>query len=124
MNLSVPAYADPVFQSDFLSPPDYGEETYIGTGRLQGLCAPVTGGGSGIRCAAVIAYAQEGASVAINYLPEEQPDAEALAKFLFAEGHMLELIPGDLMNETFCSYLAEGAASRLGGLDILVGNAS
>ena len=84
----------------------------------------ITGGDSGIERAIVIAYLREGASVAINYLLEGELDAEDLAEFVSGEGFALERIPGDLTNQTFCSYLVKEAARRMGGLDILVGNAA
>jgi NAD(P)-dependent dehydrogenase (short-subunit alcohol dehydrogenase family) len=90
---------------------------------LQGLRALITGGDSGIGRAAVIAYLREGAQVAINYLPGEEVDAQDLADFVAEEGFTIERIPGDLTNETFCDFLPGEAARRLGGLDILVGNA-
>lgn len=124
MNLSLPSEAYPVLQTFFTTPPDCGEGSYVGTGRLRGLRALITGGDSGIGRAVVIAYLREGASVAINYLPEEEPDAQDLADFVEAEGLALERIPGDLTNETFCSFLVEEAARSMGGLDILVGNAA
>lgn len=75
--------------------------------------------------ATAIAFAREGATVTINYLPEEEPDAEDLAQFLAAEfpdRHLIR-IPGDLLNETFCTELVHEAADRMGGLDIVVNNA-
>lgn len=124
MNLSLPAPTYPVLQTDFTVPPDCGEESYRGTGRLRGLRALITGGDSGIGRAAVIAYLREGAQVAINYLPGEEPDAQDLADFVEQEGFSIERIPGDLVNETFCAHLVQEAARRLGGLDILIGNAA
>lgn len=116
-----PAY--PVLQKDFENPPDCGEKSYKGRGRLQGLKALITGGDSGIGRAIVIAFVREGAKVAINYLPEEEPDAEELATFLKRGGHSIERIPGDLRSEEFCAELVKQAARRLGGLDILINNA-
>jgi NAD(P)-dependent dehydrogenase (short-subunit alcohol dehydrogenase family) len=124
MNLSLPPQTYPVLQTDFTVPPDCGEDNYRGTGRLQGLRALITGGDSGIGRAVVIAYLREGARVAINYLPDEEADAQDLADFVAQEDFSIERIPGDLTNETFCGYLIEEAASRLGGLDILIGNAA
>lgn len=123
MALELPPPGWPILQTDFSTPPDCGEDSYVGTGKLQGLNVLVTGGDSGIGRAAVIAFAREGANVAINYLPEEEPDAQDLANVLIEENLALERIPGDLSNETFCGWLVEEAADRLGGLDILVGNA-
>lgn len=103
--------------------PDCGEKSYQGTGRLKGRHALVTGGDSGIGRAVVIAYVREGASVAINYLPEEETDAQALADLLAQEGHRIVQIPGNLLNETFCTDLIRQANSSLGGLDLIVNNA-
>ncbi|KAI1085327.1 oxidoreductase [Whalleya microplaca] len=113
----------PVLQTSMEIRPDSGEETYKGTGRLQGLNVLITGGDSGIGRAVVIAFLREGANVAINYHPDEESDAQDLADFLGREGLTFERIPGDLLNETFCAYLVHEAANRLSGLDILVSNA-
>lgn len=85
----------------------------------------ITGGDSGIGRAVVIAYMREGAHVAINYLPEEEEDAEDLASFLAEEfpNRPLIRLPGNLLNETFCTELVHEAADLLGGLDIVVNNA-
>ncbi|KAM7187451.1 hypothetical protein V8F20_010976 [Naviculisporaceae sp. PSN 640] len=105
-------------------PIDSGEESYIGTGRLKGRKALITGGDSGIGRAVAIAYAREGADVTINYLPEEQPDADEVQALVEAEeGVRFFAIPGDLRNETFCTDLIHQAHSAMGGLDILVSNA-
>jgi NAD(P)-dependent dehydrogenase (short-subunit alcohol dehydrogenase family) len=123
MTLELPPFAEPVLQTSFRFPPDCGESSYNGTGRLEGLRALITGGDSGIGRAITIAYAREGAQVAINYLPEEEPDAQALVDYLHGEGLTIERIPGNLLNETFCSELVGDAADRLGGLDILINHA-
>jgi NAD(P)-dependent dehydrogenase (short-subunit alcohol dehydrogenase family) len=99
--------------------PDHGEETYRGSGRLEGRKALVTGADSGIGRAAAIAYAREGADVALSYLPEEQIDAEEVAKYIIEAGRKAVLIPGDISNEDFCKRLVEKARSELGGLDVL-----
>ncbi|OTB12321.1 hypothetical protein K445DRAFT_378760 [Daldinia sp. EC12] len=124
LTLSPPAQGFPILQRDFEVPPDCGETTYVGRGRLQGLNALITGGDSGIGRSVVIAFLREGANVAINYLPEEEPDVDDLADFLQGEGLSFERIPGDLLNETFCTELVHEAAHRLGGLDIMVQNAA
>ncbi|MBF7143876.1 MULTISPECIES: SDR family oxidoreductase [Pseudomonas] len=99
--------------------PDHGEATYRGTGRLQGRKALVTGGDSGIGRAAALAYAREGASVAINYLPEEEPDAQELVALIEREGGTIVTLPGDLKDEAFCKQLVADAHAALGGLDIV-----
>ncbi|PLR74735.1 SDR family oxidoreductase [Bacillus sp. UMB0728] len=110
----------PGVQNEMKDPqPDCGEKSYKGTGRLKGRKALVTGGDSGIGRAAAIAYAREGADVAINYLPEEQKDAEEVKELIEAEGRKAVLIPGDLSNESFCRDMVGQAQSELGGLDVL-----
>lgn len=123
MNLSLPPQGFPILQTSFDVRPDCGEDSYRGRGRLQGLNALITGGDSGIGRSVVIAFLREGANVAINYLPEEEPDVDDLASVLEPEGLKFERIPGNLINETFCAELVHQAANRLGGLDIVVQNA-
>ncbi|MBN4000398.1 SDR family oxidoreductase [Nostoc sp. LPT] len=103
--------------------PDHGETSYQGSGRLVGRKALVTGGDSGIGRAAAIAFAREGADVAINYLPAEEPDAREVIQLIRAAGRKAVAIPGDIRNENFCNQLVESAVRELGGLDILVNNA-
>lgn len=104
--------------------PDHGETRYRGSGRLAGRRALITGGDSGIGRAAAIAFAREGADVAINFLPEEDGDAQEVATLIREAGRRAVLIPGDLRQEHFCRHLVAEAASQLGGLDILVNNAA
>ncbi|KAF2844484.1 twin-arginine translocation pathway signal [Plenodomus tracheiphilus IPT5] len=122
-NFSLPEISSPVLQSSFTTQPDCGEKSYVGRGRLSGRRALVTGGDSGIGRAIVIAYAREGANVAINYLPEEETDAQALSDFLEREGLRITRIPGDITNETFCGSLVHKANRTMGGLDLGVNNA-
>jgi NAD(P)-dependent dehydrogenase (short-subunit alcohol dehydrogenase family) len=103
--------------------PDHGEESYRGSGRLAGRKALITGGDSGMGRAAAIAYAREGADVAINYFPTEEPDAQEVMALIKAEGRVGVAIPGDLRDEAFCRRLVEDAIKGLGGLDIVVNNA-
>ena len=103
--------------------PDHGEKSYKGSGRLLGRKALITGGDSGMGRAAAIAYAREGADVAINYFPTEQPDADEVVALIKEEGRKAVAIPGDLRNEPFCKKLVSDAIEQLGGLDILVCNA-
>ena len=104
--------------------PDHGETSYKGSGRLKGRKALITGGDSGMGRAAAIAYAREGADVAINYLPAEEPDAKEVIALIKAEGRKAIAIPGDIRDEAFCKKLVAEAVSGLGGLDILVNNAA
>jgi NAD(P)-dependent dehydrogenase (short-subunit alcohol dehydrogenase family) len=103
--------------------PDHGEKSYQGSGRLAGRKALITGGDSGIGRAAAIAYAREGADVAINYLPSEESDAKEVIELIRAAGRKAAAIPGDIRDEEFCKKLVSEAVSQLGGLDILVNNA-
>ena len=104
--------------------PNHGEKSYQGSGRLAGRKVLLTGGDSGIGCAAAIAFAREGADVAINYLPVEEPDAREVIDLIRTEGRKAVAIPGDIRNESFCSRLVSDAIRELGGLDILVNNAA
>jgi NAD(P)-dependent dehydrogenase (short-subunit alcohol dehydrogenase family) len=103
--------------------PDHGETSYRGSGRLLGRRALITGGDSGMGRAAAIAFAREGADVAINYLPAEEPDAQEVIALIRAAGRTGLPIPGDLREEAFCQHLVDQAVRGLGGLDILVSNA-
>jgi NAD(P)-dependent dehydrogenase (short-subunit alcohol dehydrogenase family) len=104
--------------------PDHGEKSYKGSGRLVGRKALITGGDSGMGRAAAIAYAREGADVAINYHPDEEPDAREVVELIKAEGRKAVALPGDLRDAGFCARLVEDAVAALGGLDILVNNAA
>jgi len=99
--------------------PDHGERSYRGIGRLAGRKALITGGDSGIGRAVAIAYAREGASVVVNYLPQEEKDAAEVIELLRSEGHKVYGIAGDISNEAFCNKLVQAAAARLGGLDLM-----
>ena len=113
----------PGLASEMDPKPDHGETSYVGHKRLAGRHALVTGADSGIGRAACIAFAREGADVALSYLPEEEADAKEVAKLIEAEGRKAILLPGDITDQTFCERLVERAAGELGGLDILVNNA-
>jgi NAD(P)-dependent dehydrogenase (short-subunit alcohol dehydrogenase family) len=104
--------------------PDHGEQTYKGAGRLKGRKVLITGGDSGMGRAAAIAFAREGADVAINYLPEEEPDAQEVLALIKSAGRKGFGLPGDLRNEAFCQSLVSDAISKLGGLDVLISNAA
>jgi len=100
--------------------PDHGEESYVGHGRLAGRKALITGGDSGIGRAVAIAFAREGADVAINYLPEEQGEAVEVAELIESAGQKAVLLPGDISDAEFDAKLVDDAAAQLGGLDLLV----
>jgi NAD(P)-dependent dehydrogenase (short-subunit alcohol dehydrogenase family) len=104
-------------------PPDHGEKSYNGSGRLAGRKALITGGDSGIGRAAAIAFAREGADVAINYFPTEEPDAQQVIEYIKAAGRIGLPIPGDLRDEAFCQKLVADTINGLGGLDVIVSNA-
>ncbi len=104
--------------------PDHGEQSYKGSGRLAGRKALITGGDSGMGRAAAIAYAREGADVAINYFPTEEPDAKEVIDLIKAEMRKGFSLPGDIREEEFCQKLIADAVKALGGLDILVCNAA
>lgn len=104
-------------------PPDHGETSYRGSGRLLGRKALITGGDSGMGRAAAIAYAREGADVAINYFPSEEEDAQDVVRLIKDAGRVGLALPGDLRDEAFCGRLVENALRGLGGLDIIVSNA-
>jgi len=114
----------PGLASKMMPPPDHGETSYKGSGRLMGRKALITGGDSGMGRAAAIAYAREGADVAIVYYPSEEPDAKEVEQLIHAEGRQCVKIPGDLRNEKFCIELVAKAVEGLRGLDIVVSNAA
>ena len=133
-------FQDPVKRYPSISPPeeqqpetgsqqelspasDIGEFSYRGTGRLTGRKALVTGGDSGIGAAVAVAFAREGADVAIVYLPDEEEDARDVERIITETGRTAVLLPGDLSDATFCTDVVDRAADALGGLDILVNNA-
>lgn len=100
--------------------PDHGEETYQGTGKMTGRKCLITGGDSGIGRAVAIAFAREGADVAINYLPQEESDAKEVFALIQKAGRKAVALPGDLRDEAFCKRLVTDAAQQLDGLDTLV----
>lgn len=104
--------------------PDHGEDSYAGSGKLEGRRALITGGDSGIGRAVAIAYAREGADVAISYLPDEQADAEDTAALIRKAGRLALLLPGDIREEEHCALIVNETVAGLGGLDILVLNAA
>ena len=114
----------PALASKMTPRPDHGETSYRGSGRLAGRRALLTGGDSGIGRAAAIAFAREGADVAINYLPQEEPDAREVVDLIHQAGRKAVAIPLDIRTRENCERLVERAVAGLGGLDILVNNAA
>lgn len=102
---------------------DHGEQTYRGSDRLKGRKALITGGDSGIGRAIAIAFAREGADIALSYLPSEKQDAQETIKYIKAAGRNVVAIPGDISNEGFCEDLVATAIDTLGSIDILINNA-
>src|SRR3954447_671065 len=114
----------PGLESEMSQAPDFGEATYRGSGRLEGRKAVVTGGDSGIGRAVALAFAREGADVAISYLEDEQRDADETARLVRDAGRNALEVPGDLQDEDYCRSLVDRTAQEFGGVDILVNNAA
>jgi NAD(P)-dependent dehydrogenase (short-subunit alcohol dehydrogenase family) len=114
---------EPGLDAKLTPPADHGETSYKGAGRLAGRKALITGGDSGIGRAVAIAYAREGADVAISFLPSEQTDADDVVTAIEQTGQLAVALPGDLADEKFARKLVHGAHDALGGLDIIVNNA-
>lgn len=113
----------PGIQAEMKPVPDSGEDVYVGCGRLKGRNAFITGGDSGIGRAIAIAYAREGANVAVNYLSDENEDADSLVKLLKKEGIEIHCIPGDISTEEGARKTVRQAKEKLGQIDVLVLNA-
>jgi NAD(P)-dependent dehydrogenase (short-subunit alcohol dehydrogenase family) len=103
--------------------PDHGEDSYKGSGRLEGKKVVLTGGDSGIGRAVAIAFAREGADLLISYLCEDE-DAKDTARLVEEAGRKAVLVPGDISDPDHCRAIIEKALSQLGGLDVLVNNAA
>ncbi|WP_147794985.1 SDR family oxidoreductase [Cellulomonas sp. Y8] len=114
----------PGLTDDMRQQPDHGEESYVGSGRLEGKRALITGGDSGIGRAVALAFAREGADVAISYLPDEEEDAQETVRLVEDAGRRALTLPGDIRDEAFCAELVQRTVSELGGLDVLVNNAA
>lgn len=114
---------EPGLDAELIPKADHGEETYKGNGRLAGRKALITGADSGIGRAVAIAYAREGADVAIAYLPAEERDAKEVIEIIKAAGRKAVALPGDLTDESYARDLPKQAYEQLGGLDIVVNNA-
>ena len=114
----------PGLTSKMTPPPDHGEHSYVGKGLLVGKVALITGGDSGIGRAVAIAYAREGADVAISYLEVEESDAQDTKAWVEKAGRRCLLLPGDLREEAHCRAIVAKTVETLGGLDVLVNNAA
>ena len=110
-------------ESEMTPQPDFGEGTYTGSGKLEGRVALITGADSGIGRAVALAYAREGADVAISYLSEDE-DAHETARVVEESGRKALLLPGDIRDQAHCQQIVERTVSELGGLDIFVSNAA
>ena len=116
--------AHPGLTRDMATQPDHGEQTYRGTGRLEGRKAVITGGDSGIGRAVALAFAREGADVLISYLPAEEEDAQQTVALIEDAGRKAVTVPGDITDEAHCLAIIDRAVTELGGIDILVNNAA
>lgn len=119
-----PRIGHPGHTDDMRTEPDHGEDSYVGSGRLEGRRAIITGGDSGIGRAVAIAFAREGADVVLSYLPEEADDAEVTAGHVRDAGRRVVLVPGDIREEAQCRLVVDRAVEELGGIDVLVSNAA
>ena len=119
-----PQQPRPGLETRMKTRPDHGEQSYVGKGLLTGRVALITGGDSGIGRAVAIAYAREGADVAISYLADEQADAEETKAWVERAGRRCVLLPGDLRDRDHCRDLVTRTVAALGGIDILVNNAA
>ena len=119
-----PQQPRPGLTSEMRTKPDHGEESYVGKELLKGKVALITGGDSGIGRAVAIAYAREGADVAISFLVNEQADAEETRRWVEQAGRRCLLLPGDIRDRDHCAALVERTVADLGRLDVLVNNAA
>ncbi|MGO0603974.1 MAG: SDR family oxidoreductase [Brevibacterium sp.] len=114
---------EPGLDAELIPGTDRGEDSYTGTGRLRGRRALITGSDSGIGAAVAIAFAREGADVALSYLPAEEEDAQHVCEIIRGAGRRAVPLPGDLADRNTCREVVRQAAEELGGLDALVNNA-
>ncbi|HTK73915.1 MAG TPA: SDR family oxidoreductase [Gemmataceae bacterium] len=119
-----PPQETPGLTTEMNRKPDHGEKSYQGFDRLRGKAALITGGDSGIGRAVAIAYAREGADVAISYLPEEEEDARETERWVRQAGRRALLLPGDITDEQHCRTMIERVVAEFGKIDILVNNAA
>ena len=114
----------PGLEQDMAPEPDYGVETYRGSGRLEGKKTIITGGDSGIGRAVALAFAREGADVLISYLEGEEQDASETARVVEDSGKKCVRVPGDISEEAQCQALVQKAVDEFGRIDVLVNNAA
>ncbi len=114
----------PGLESEMDPRPDYGEDTYRGSGKLTGKAAIVTGGDSGIGRAVALAFAREGADVLISYLEAEETDAQETVRAVEGSGKKAIAVPGDIQDEAHCQRIVEQAVEEFGKIDVLVNNAA
>src|SRR5918998_1840378 len=114
----------PGIEAEMQLQPDYGEDSYRGSGKLEGKVAIITGGDSGIGRAAALAFAREGADVLISYLESEEPDAQETIRAVEGSGHKAVAVPGDIQDEAHCQQIVEEGVSEFGKIDVLVNNAA
>ncbi|GGC31090.1 dehydrogenase [Brevibacterium sediminis] len=114
---------EPGLDAELIPGTDRGEDSYTGTGRLRGRRALITGSDSGIGSAVAIAFAREGAEVALSYLPAEEEDAQHVCEVIRQAGRKAVPLPGDLSDPEYCREVVRRAAEELGGLDAVVNNA-
>lgn len=121
--MDTPDSPAPGLTADMPHKPDHGEDSYRGCGRLEGMSALITGGDSGIGRAVALAFAREGADVAVSYL-NEQEDAEDTRRHIQEAGRRCLLLPGDISESAHCDAIVQRVVEEFGGIDILVNNAA
>ncbi len=119
-----PAIPHPGLTEQMRDEPDHGEESYVGSGRLEGMRTVVTGGDSGIGRAVALAFAREGADVLVVHLPEEAGDADRTCELVSGAGGRAAHVALDLTTEEACLEVVDTAVRELGGIDVLVNNAA
>jgi NAD(P)-dependent dehydrogenase (short-subunit alcohol dehydrogenase family) len=119
-----PAQAAPGHETEMREKPDHGEESYRGASRMNDRAALITGGDSGIGRAVAIAFAREGADIAISYLAQEEEDARETERWVQQAGRKCLMLPGDIGQENHCRELVERVNREFGRLDVLVNNAA
>jgi NAD(P)-dependent dehydrogenase (short-subunit alcohol dehydrogenase family) len=114
----------PGSSNDLQPQADYGESSYVGSGKLDGRAALITGADSGIGRAVALCFAKEGADILFAHLPEEEDDAKETVRLVEAAGRRAVAIPGDIQTKTFCQQLVDETLRTFGRLDVLVNNAA